>query len=399
MSKVGVVLCRCNSLIDKKIDITYIKEKLTGDKNISSIIEVDMLCSPVGRDTFEKLAMDNSIDRFVVAACSPFAKGTVLTNYATNLGISLGLFEIVNIREQCAWVHDMEGATQKGLILIKMGLNRIIKAKPDPDTEPDSCILKCAKINELKCDKCKRCLEECPNNAISLKENGYPLINRQICQACGVCMGGCPLGVISLPSLKIEEISHMLKAIPGESLPAIAGFFCDFAYEEADLMGHMGAKYPTNLYIIRVPCSGAVNMITVNDAIGEGLDGVLIAGCEASQCERKKGNELARYRIENFQKNLEEQFLERERLTYISLGEGYKEASAINQEKCNKCGFCRQICPYGAVKIQGDSSYQIHAKACRLCGTCAASCKAGAIVVPDSSDKKIMDAIATILAS
>lgn len=394
MSKAGVVLCRCNSLIEKKIDMPFIKEKLTLEKNIASIIEVDMLCSPQGRASFEKLAKSENADRFVAAACSPFAKGQILANYVANLAIPLNFFELVNIREQCAWVHKPEDATKKAIILIKMGLSRVLKAKPDLDADT----LKCAKINELKCDKCKRCLEECPNSAISLKDNGYPLIDKNLCQSCGVCMGGCPLGVISLPGLKIDEISHMLKAIPSENFPAIAGFFCDFAYEEADLMGHMGAGYPSNLYIIRVPCSGAVNMITVNDAIAEGLDGVLIAGCGASQCERKKGNELAKYRIENFQKSLEEQFLEKERLKYISLGEDFGKSSVINQSKCNKCGFCSQVCPYGAVKYE-DDCYQINAKACRICGTCAASCKAGAITVPDSGDKKIMDAIATILAS
>jgi len=250
MSKVGVVLCRCNSLIDKKIDVANIKEKLSKDKNIASIIEVDMLCSPQGRASFEKLAEIEDVDRLVAAACSPFAKGTVVANYVRDLGIPLNLFELVNIREQCAWVHESIEATQKAIILIKMGINRVLKANPDLNNNT----LKCAKINEIKCDKCKRCLEECPNNAINLQNNGYPLINANLCQSCGLCMGGCPLGVISLPGFKIDEISHMLKAIPSETFPAIVGFFCDFAYEEADLMGHMGVKYPANLYIIRVPC-------------------------------------------------------------------------------------------------------------------------------------------------
>jgi len=392
VSRAGVVLCRCNTLIDSKMDFNTIERRLQKHKNIVFIQRVNMACSPAGKQIIEEMASLHGIDSLVAVACSPLAKGSVFKDLTRKLGIDKNMLEIVNIREQCAWVHEYDDATSKGLTLINMGISRVVKAQPDSTT------INCAMINKIKCDKCKRCLEECPNRAISINDDGYPAVNPDLCQRCGVCIGGCPLAVISLPDFKVDEISPMLKGASGAKSPFIVGFFCDFAYEEADKMGQAGFAYSPNLHIIRVPCTGAVNMITVNDAIAEGVDGVLIAGCDASQCKRKRGNEVARYRIENFQKSLEEQFLEKERLSYVSLGEGLKEASIINDDKCNGCGACQQVCPYGAIKQQDEGKFQVYYKACRSCGICAAACKPGAILVPVCPDKKIMNAIDAALA-
>ncbi|WP_238492446.1 hydrogenase iron-sulfur subunit [Desulfotruncus alcoholivorax] len=254
-------------------------------------------------------------------------------------------------------------------------------------------------VNKLKCDKCKRCIEECPNKAITLGEDGYPVVDPVNCQRCGICAGGCPLGVIALPDYRLEEVGAMLSPLSSGESPTIVSFFCDFAYSEADLTGQIGGKYPPNLYIIRVPCSGAVNMITVNDAIAEGIDGIMVVGCYSSQCKYRKGNELARYRIGNCQKGLEEQFLEKERLVHASLGEGVVEASVINQSKCARCGLCEQLCPYGAIKMTATGSYEINPAACRGCGTCIGACRSGAIDSPQHSNEKIMAAVKSALAN
>lgn len=41
------------------------------------------------------------------------------------------------------------------------------------------------------CDKCGKCLSVCPEGAISLDEDGMPLIDRQCCTACGICVERC----------------------------------------------------------------------------------------------------------------------------------------------------------------------------------------------------------------
>lgn len=393
MPKAGVVLCRCNSLVDSTIDFNYLSKNIALDKRVHSVIQLDMACSPQGKAAVGKLAAGGEIDRLVVAACSPLSKSAIFKGAASLFDIPEQQIEVVNLREQCAWVHEGEKATRKAVILLKMGLARVLKSKDIGHWN-----LNCAHINELKCDQCKRCLEECPTQAIDLKEDGYPQVNSEVCQKCGICVGGCPLGVISLPDFRLEEISAMLQPVAQAGFPGVVGFFCEFAYEEADLMGQVGEGYADNMYIVKVPCTGAVNMKIVNDALAEGLDGILVAGCDVSQCKTKKGNEFARYRIENCQKNLEEEFLEKERVTYLSLGEGLGEAACIDYDRCTKCGQCRAICPYGAIIITGDANYEVNSKGCRGCGSCTSACRPGAIYLPNWSDEKIFAALNTILA-
>lgn len=66
---------------------------------------------------------------------------------------------------------------------------------------------------------------------------------------------------------------------PTEFEPKIIGFCCNWcSYAGADLAGVSRFKYPTNIRIIRVPCSGRVNPQFVLRAFQKGADGVLVSG-------------------------------------------------------------------------------------------------------------------------
>lgn len=61
--------------------------------------------------------------------------------------------------------------------------------------------------------------------------------------------------------------------------PKIIGFCCNWcSYAGADLAGVSRLKYPTNMRVIRVPCSGRVNPQFVLRAFQKGADGVLVSG-------------------------------------------------------------------------------------------------------------------------
>ena len=52
----------------------------------------------------------------------------------------------------------------------------------------------------------------------------------------------------------------------------------------------------------------------------------------------------------------------------------------IDQESCNKCGICRDVCPDDAVKVK-DEQYEIDYEYCKGCGICDHECTAGAITM------------------
>jgi F420-non-reducing hydrogenase iron-sulfur subunit len=61
--------------------------------------------------------------------------------------------------------------------------------------------------------------------------------------------------------------------------PQILAFACHYcAYAAADLAGSMRLNYPTNVKIVKLPCTGKVDALYLLRAFERGADGVLVAG-------------------------------------------------------------------------------------------------------------------------
>ena len=88
--------------------------------------------------------------------------------------------------------------------------------------------------------------------------------------------------------------------------PVIIAFCCNFwGYTAADLAGSMRLQYPVNVRIVRVPCTGKVDVIHIMRAFEKGADGVAVIGCLEGECHFNAGNLMARRRVEQAQKILE----------------------------------------------------------------------------------------------
>jgi heterodisulfide reductase subunit A-like polyferredoxin/coenzyme F420-reducing hydrogenase delta subunit len=167
-----------------------------------------------------------------------------------------------------------------------------------------------ALIDITKCDICKRCIEECPFQAIYLGEKGYPEVTPFGCEACGICMGACPQQAISLPTLSPTLvngwISILSKSAQPKDQPLIIAFMCkNDAFPLLQKMVAHGFKYPANYRIIPVPCAGSVNPKWIAESLIKGIKGVLVIGCKESQCHYVKGSQLAQIRISNLKDYLE----------------------------------------------------------------------------------------------
>ena len=114
--------------------------------------------------------------------------------------------------------------------------------------------------------------------------------------------------------------------------PRIIGFLCRWcAYLGADLAGTSRAKYPPNMIPIRVMCSGRVDPTFVLQALADGADGVLIAGCHPGDCHYQSGNYRAAARYALLLEMLQQFGIEKERvrLEWVSAAEGEKFASVV----------------------------------------------------------------------
>ena len=82
--------------------------------------------------------------------------------------------------------------------------------------------------------------------------------------------------VTDAPTAPRVEAPH---DIPPDWEPRIIAFACHFcAFSAADLAGVMRLSYPTNVKVIRLPCTGKLDHIYVLRAFEKGLDGVFVAG-------------------------------------------------------------------------------------------------------------------------
>jgi F420-non-reducing hydrogenase iron-sulfur subunit len=116
--------------------------------------------------------------------------------------------------------------------------------------------------------------------------------------------------------------------------PVIVAFCCHYcAYTAADMAGSMRLSYPTNVKIVRVPCSGKVDTIHMMKALKMGADGVLVAGCLEGDCHFKSGNTKAAKRVTFVRNLLQELGFEPERLAMVTMsaGMGTRFAQVANE--------------------------------------------------------------------
>lgn len=125
--------------------------------------------------------------------------------------------------------------------------------------------------------------------------------------------------------------------------PLILAFCCHYcAYAAADIAGAMRLQYPHNVRVLRLPCTGKIEVNYMLAAFERGVDGVFIAGCLEGGCHFLEGNLRARRRVERAKELLQEIGLEPERLEMFNLssaeGPRFAEISNIMVERIRKLG-------------------------------------------------------------
>ena len=116
--------------------------------------------------------------------------------------------------------------------------------------------------------------------------------------------------------------------------PTIIGFTCNWcSYRAADLAGTARVKYPSNIRLLRLMCSGRLDPTFVFKALAGGADGVLITGCHPGECHYIEQNYKALRRFLLMRRVLEQMGIERERvrLVWASAAEGVKLAEEFTK--------------------------------------------------------------------
>lgn len=132
-------------------------------------------------------------------------------------------------------------------------------------------------------------------------------------------------------------------AAGGSFEPEVVAFSCHYcAYAAADLAGVMRLRYPANVKIVKIPCTGRLDPLYVLQAFERGADGVFVAGCLEGNCHYLSGNTQAYRRVQLLKKLLDEVGLGADRLDmfHMSSAEGtrFAEVATMMTERIRSLG-------------------------------------------------------------
>jgi len=125
MPRIGVFVCHCGTNIAKTVDVEQVTNAAARLPNVVYATHYLYMCSEPGQNLIKEAVKEHSLDRVVVAACSPSLHERTFQNCARTAGLNPYLTEMANIREQCSWVHtDRQQATAKAMKLVRMAAAR-----------------------------------------------------------------------------------------------------------------------------------------------------------------------------------------------------------------------------------------------------------------------------------
>jgi len=122
--RIGVFVCCCGTNIAGIVDVPSVVEYAKGLPGVAYAEENLFSCSQDTQEQISEAIKQHQLNRVVVAACTPKTHESLFQETLTNAGLNKYLFEMVNIRNQCSWVHkdDSESATIKSKDLVRMAV-------------------------------------------------------------------------------------------------------------------------------------------------------------------------------------------------------------------------------------------------------------------------------------
>jgi F420-non-reducing hydrogenase iron-sulfur subunit len=114
--------------------------------------------------------------------------------------------------------------------------------------------------------------------------------------------------------------------------PVILGFTCNWcSYRAADLAGTARTKYPYNVRLIRLMCSGRMEPEFILEGFARGADAVIMTGCWPEDCHYRIQSVKALRRFLFLRRTLSDLGIEPARLQrfYASAAEGQRFADEM----------------------------------------------------------------------
>jgi len=305
------------------------------------------LCSEGSGENAIRALRGRKIDRVVILSCSPRLYLEKFQDMAQEAGMNRYMVEMVNLREQVAWIHEnKEEATAKARDLLKMAVARAAYMKPSRHGPV-------AVVDVDQCSGCAICPSVCRGGSISMVDVGGGKKRARVddveCKGCGACVAACPSGALNMEGYSNEEVVAEIDVLTEgleeskEPFPAVVVFACNWCgYAAADLAGLRRLQMDPHFRLIRTPCSARVDPEWIMRSLSRGADGVMIIGGRVGSCHYEGGNLKTRNRMLLLAKLLEQYGYDAGRFAveWVDPGEAERFRDAVNNfiEKIRELG-------------------------------------------------------------
>lgn len=368
----GVFICECGDQISKFVDTDAIRTQAASWPGVIHAQVIPFSCSPEGAEIIDTAVKAHNLNRIVLAGCSCCSINQVCYSCTfqrvrckDNLKLftqperssALGTidqavkFVLVNIREQCAWVHtnNRQTATAKATAIVGASVARAM-ATPT-----------------------KLSGSQPADRSVLILGNG------EAAQACQLAMSGRGISVN-----QVKSIPDQVRRAGGKYTVTQNGHFHQasalvLAPKDSQESEDLILSFGKNEYRPRIHGAwGGLDTHRPGVYYIDHLQDVSTAGAAAAA------------RVAAWLGRIES----RPPLT-----------SVVNSTRCRTCGTCVEICEFGAPELVEENGHPIawatswiDPAICNGCGTCVAHCPSGAITAGYSTDSQIEAMLSVILA-
>ena len=371
--RIGVFICQCGDAIAKTVDTEAIRRQAEGWKGVVKSQVLPFSCSPEAATQISNSVQTHKLNRVTLAACACCSLGQVcyscsyqrvrckqfLDIYRRDAApalqrpemgtLSAGDYEFVNIREQCAWVHENNprAATAKAAALVAAAVTKqqtVYDRQPDPGSRDRSAMI---------------------------LGNGEAV---NLCRQRLIDLGISASHLDTIPSRIIRDPYHFVALNHHHSQVAAAVVLAPKNNAEAQRLGaalEIGQQqwftHPTR----QVPDIRRSGVIYCDPS----RDGSVTAAAAAVQVNAWLHNCTAAPET---------------------------NVAVVASHRCRACNTCVETCEFGAPCLTGPASNRVSSIdpfLCTGCGTCAARCPSGAITAGYSTDVQLDGMIETLLSA
>ncbi len=130
--RIGVIVCHCGINIGSVVKVPDVVEYSRTLPNVVHAEDATYACSQDFQKRIGELIREHSLNRLVVASCTPRTHEPLFRNTMRENGLNPFLFEMANIREHCSWIHREEPkkATEKAKDLVRMAVVKAAMLEP-----------------------------------------------------------------------------------------------------------------------------------------------------------------------------------------------------------------------------------------------------------------------------